>query len=160
MRSALLLLFCSVWFSVASAGQWRYSTETDRMSGGKVEHAEVGSENSLSLRSPYQGRNYGAIYVRRHPKYGLDVMVQIEQGQILCRSYDPCAIMVRFGDGKPQTFTAVPPADHSSTLLFFTNPSRFIALARKHRRILVQLPIYQHGEQVLEFAVPVELVWK
>ena len=158
-RSALgvLLLFFA---AAAGAGQWRYSDSTDKMTGKTESFAYIESDNSLVLEHPYQGVNRGTITVRRHPKYGLDVLVSIEKGQVLCRSYDPCTIGVRFDDGKPQRFSALPPADHSTETVFITNKTKFIASARKAKRILVQLPIYRNGEPVLEFSTPVELVWK
>lgn len=144
---------------LAQAAQWRYQNYTDKMTGKTASEAVVVSDNSLSLSSPYSGRNHGAIVVRRHPKYGVDVLVTVDKGQLLCRPHGQCVILIRFDDGKPQRFTVVEPADYSSETLFLTNRSRFIAQAKKARRILVQVPMYQEGEQVLEFLVPVELVW-
>ena len=153
---ALLLI---VAFSV-SAGQWRYDEYPDKMTGKTQSTARIESDNSLSLGFPYQGLNKGEIMVRRHPQYGLDVIVSIDKGQILCRSYDGCSIGIRFDDGKPQRFSAMPPADHSSEVVFLSNRTKFISSARKAKKILIQLPIYQNGEPVLEFSTPVELVWK
>lgn len=145
---------------LAQAAQWRYQNYTDQMTGKAASQASVISDNSLSLSSPYAGRNHGSIVVRRHPTYGVDVLVMVDKGQLLCRPYGQCALSIRFDDGKPQRFTVVEPADHSSETLFITNRTRFITQAKKAKRILVQVPMYQEGEQVLEFSVPVELVWK
>lgn len=155
----LILGWCLVAWS-AHAAQWRYQDDVDRMTGEKASYATVTSDNSLNLSSPYSGRNNGYITVRKHPKYGLDVFVSVDKGQILCRVYDGCSVMIRFDDEKPQRFSAAEPADHSSDTVFITNKTRFIAQAKKSRRILVQLPMFREGEQVLEFSVPVELVWK
>lgn len=152
----LLLLLAGA----ACAGQWRYSDSTDKMTGKSESLAYIQSDNSLDLERPYHGPNMGMVTVSRHPKYGLNVTVSIDKGQVLCRSYDPCSIVVRFDDGKPQRFSALPPADHSTETVFTTNKTKFIASARKAKRILVQLPIYRNGEPVLEFSTPVGLVWK
>jgi hypothetical protein len=144
-----------------SAGQWRYHDEADRMTGKTAYYAQIESDNSLNLAFPYAGKNHGTLTVRRHPKYGVDVLVRIERGQILCRStYDPCSIAVKFGDGQPRAYEGLPSADGGSVTVFLGPHARFIAAAQKSRKILVQLPLYQAGEQVLEFTSPVELVWK
>lgn len=160
MNKQFFVFLLALVSMAASAGQWRYQDEADKMTGKMASYATLLSDNSLALGFPYQGVNHGTLTVRRHPKYGLDVLVSVDKGQILCRSYDGCAISVRFDAGQPQRFSAVGSADHSSEVVFITNRSRFIASARKARKILVQLPMYQSGEQVLEFSSPVELVWK
>jgi len=155
------LLFVLVLMAGSShAAQWRYQDSVDQMTGKAESYAYVESDNSLDLSSPYAGRNHGRITVRRHPKYGLDVVVSVDKGQILCRAYQGCSVMVRFDNGKPQQFSAVEPADYSSESVFLTNRARFISAAKKSKRILVQIPMFHEGEQVLEFSVPVELVWK
>ena len=158
LRGLLFVLALVGWS--AHAAQWRYQDGVDQMTGKAESYAVVESDNSLNLSSPYSGRNHGRLTVRRHPKYGLDVVVSVDKGQILCRAYDGCSVMVRFDDGKPQRFSAVEPADYSSESVFLTNRARFISAAKKSKRILVQIPMFREGEQVLEFAVPVGLVWK
>jgi hypothetical protein len=155
--------FCLLGAFVSSSafcGQWRYESSVDKMTGKKSESAMVISDNSLSLQMPYAGNNHGTLIVRRHPTYGLDVIVTVDKGQILCRSYDGCKISLKFDEGKPQRFAASPAADHSSEVVFIDDKKRFITSAKKAKQILVQFPMYQAGEPVLEFSVPVELVWK
>ena len=120
----LALVFCLVSMA-ANAAQWSYQESVDKMTGKTASYATVRSDNSLSLSSPYSGRNHGAITVRKHPKYGVDVYVYVEKGQILCRSYDGCSVVIRFDDAKPQRFSAVEPADHSSDTVFISNESKF-----------------------------------
>lgn len=139
--------------------QWGYETSTDKMTSKPVATAMLRSENSLSLGFPYQGVNHGWLTIRRHPKYGTDVIVQVTKGQVLCRSYDGCTISVRFDDGKPARFGAVGPEDHSSEILFLKSSERFIANAKKAKRILVEIPMYQEGNQLLEFTTATPLVW-
>lgn len=160
MRGFLLAVVMLGFWGSIHAGQWRYPDDVDKMTGKKTSYAVLTSDNTLSLGSPYAGLNHGQITVRRHPQYGTDVMIGVDKGQILCRSYDGCTIKIRFGDGTAQSFSAMPPADHSSNLVFVSNKTRFIDAARKNTKILVQLPMFREGEQVLEFSTPVQLVWK
>lgn len=160
MRTLILLAAATVVSFGAHAGQWRYDDNTvDKMSGKTAHYAVLVSDNSLNLDRPYQGENRGQITVRKHPQYGTDVLIGIDKGQILCRSYDPCLVTIKFDNGKPAQFSAVSPADHSSETVFLENSKRFIAQARKATRILVQFDVYRGGRPVLEFSTPVELVW-
>lgn len=143
----------------STSGQWRYHDEKDPMTGKTASNATIESDNSLSLNFPYQGRNKGTLHVRKHPQYGTDVLLQIDKGQLLCHSYDPCTIKVRFDDKPAINFQGTPPADHDSTVAFLSPAGKFIALAKKSTQILVQATIYQAGNQVLTFKSPVELIW-
>lgn len=152
---ATLLLFCAA----GPAAAWNYGASTDQMTDAKTVHASMRSKNSLSLPFPYAGPNHGVLFVRQHPKYGLDVIVSVNKGQILCRSYDGCTVSVRFDSAKPAAFSASPSADHGSDTIFIRNSRRFIESARRAKRILVQMTMYQAGEQVLEFESGAPLVW-
>jgi hypothetical protein len=143
----------------AFAVSWAYDAGVDKMTGKESKTAWVRSENSLKLDFPYAGENFGVLSVRRHPKYGTDVAVKIDKGQLMCRSYDPCSVMVRFDESKPVRFSGYPSADHDSTVVFIEPEARFIAMATKAKRILVQLTLYRGGDQVLEFSTPNTLNW-
>ena len=143
----------------ANASIWNYEEEADRMSGKKAKYAQTESDNSLNLRFPYQGKNHGVVQVRQHPQYGLDVILIVDKGQILCSQFSSCNVTIRFGDGKPMTFEGSPSADNDSKVVFLKNPRRFINEAKKHKNFAVQLMMYQAGNQVLEFSVPEPLKW-
>lgn len=141
------------------AASWEYENKVDKMSGEDAKMAWVRSDNSLNLQFPYSGPNYGSLWIRRHPKYGTDVIVKIDKGQVLCRSYEPCSVMVKFDDAKPVRFTGTPSADHDSTMVFLDPVSKFIAQAKTAKKILVQFTVYQAGDQILEFSTPNTLNW-
>lgn len=143
----------------ALAGKWDYSADTDKMTGKLTSFAELQSTNSLSLAAPYGGTNYGQITVRQHPQYGLDVIVAIYKGQLLCAPYEGCSVKIRFGENAPMTFGATPPQDLDHTYIFLRNAKGFIEQASKVRSIKVQMNIYKGGAPVLEFESPDPLVW-
>lgn len=143
----------------AQAG-WQYDESADQMTGKKTITAVIESNNSLNLDRPYSGQNYGRIHVRRHPTYGLDVIVTVDKGQILCRAYDGCSVSVRFDDHQPMRFSGKSSADYNSKVVFLSNASRFIEGAKKARKIFVQLTMYQAGSPVLEFYADKPLIWE
>ena len=144
--------------SAAHAG-WDYSEDTDRMTSKTMTFARINSDNSLGLGFPYKGDNYGKITVRQHPKEGLDVIIRIDKGQILCSSYSGCPVEIRFDDKPAIRFSGTPAGDHSSEYVFLKNAPRFISEAKKAKRILVSMNIYKSGAPLLEFTSIPPLDW-
>lgn len=157
MVLAALAAFMAV--SGAAMADWSYEATTDKMTGKSGRTASLTSENSLALDFPYRGTNHGHLTVRQHPKYGLDVIFQVQKGQILCSSYGGCPIEVKFDNDKPVRFTGTEPADNSSDTVFINNPAKFIAAAQKAKTILVQVNMYHAGAPVLEFKSSTPLEW-
>ena len=154
------LSLAATFMAFAGHADWRYDESTDKMTGKSSKSASITSDNSLSLSFPYSGKNHAFLTVRQHPQYGLDVILQIQQGQILCSSYGGCPIQVKFDDAPPIRFNGVPSADHDSTTIFFQGANKFINQAAKAKKILVQANLYQAGAPVLEFSTKESLVWK
>jgi len=155
----VLLMAAFIVVTQAHADKWDYTTDADKMTGKTLTKASIASSNSLNLSFPYAGDNYGFLTVRKHPQYGLHVIVHITKGQILCPSYGGCSVKVRFGNGQPLTFSAAGADHQSANVLFIHNAQKFIDLAKKTTSIKVQINIYQAGGQVLEFDGPSPLVW-
>lgn len=133
--------------------QWTYDVREDKMTGGATRHAYVLSTNTVNFGPPYSGEQHGRLSLRIDPKYGRDVIFSIERGQLLCRSYEDCDVLVRFDEGKPERFSAVGPADNSSETVFFRNYDRFLGKLRKARIVRISLNVYQEGAPVFEFDV-------
>ena len=130
---------------------WHYLKIADDMTSKMSETARIESDNSLNLPRPYSGKNHGTLMVIKDKQRGLIFGLSVEQGQIICETYDGCRVAFRFDDAQPITFHAVRTADYSSTHLVFRDGRRFVAAAAKAKRILAQITMYQAGEQVFEF---------
>ena len=143
--------------STYANADWQYRNQTDKMTDAKVTFSTLESNNSLSLGFPYQGSNYGTITIRKNGRSSPHVYVSVEKGQILCNSWDRCVIKVRFDSSPPMSFAGAPPSDHSSTHVFLSPEKKFIDHASKATKILVELPIFQAGNQTLEFFTSAKL---
>lgn len=156
----LIVALSALCLSAAVSAGWQYDESTDKMSGKATNTASITSDNSLDLAFPYAGRNHAFLTVRKHPQYGLDVILQIQKGQILCSSYSGCPIQVKFDDAPPVKFSGTGSADHDSKVIFFKDANRFINQATKAKKILVQANLYQAGAPVLEFSMNEPLKWQ
>ena len=144
--------------SLAHAEDWKYEKTADRVTGKTVSSATVLSANRLSLKSPYQGDNYGQLTVREKPGEGTTALLLIKQGQIMCHT-NQCDITVRFDDTPAVKFGGGHPADRSSNAVFLSNPGKFIARAKTAKTILVEFTAFNQGSQILEFTPPTPLAW-
>jgi hypothetical protein len=137
----------------AMGRQWNYSRSEEGMSGKAVRTARVFSTNTIDLEFPYGGPQRASLILRRHPRWGNDVILRIERGQILCHSYGDCRINVKFDDGKVLRFDGNPPDDNSSEVVFIPAFSTFMRQLPKSNTVKIEISIYQSGNQVFEFDV-------
>lgn len=131
--------------------KWNYQDSKEKMGRGTIKNVYVKSMNKLSFDFPYQGLQSATLQLRKHPKYGKDVILGIDKGQFLCNSYSGCKISVRFDNGKPITYNATEPSDHSSTYIFIRNYKSFVSRAKKSKKIYIEAEFYQEGMSVMEF---------
>lgn len=133
--------------------QWSYRQANDDMGKGTVYTAFTSSTNTVEFDFPYSGAQHATFSLRTHPRWGKDLIFRIEKGQLLCNSYDGCNVLVRFDDGKAETFSAVGPDDNSSEVLFIQNYGRFAEKMLKAKRVRVAVSVYQEGNPTFEFDV-------
>jgi len=131
--------------------KWNYQNSKEKMGRGTIKNAYVKSLNTLSFDFPYQGQQHATLQLRKHPKFGRDVIISIDKGQFLCNSYRGCKVSVRFDNGKPIRYNAVEPSDHSSTYIFIRNYKSFVSRAKKSKKIYIEAEFFQEGYRVMEF---------
>lgn len=131
---------------------WRYSTSQDDMSLKKISNAEIDSTNRMSFSFPYANPQRATLQLRKHPRWGSDVILMIERGQFLCNDYDGCSVLVRFGKGNPQRFSASGPSDNSTNYIFIRDYKNFVNQIRKTDEVTIEAKFYQEGNRAMKFA--------
>lgn len=131
---------------------WTYSSFDDQMSSKKILSASIESSNQFSFGFPYTGLQRATLQLRKHPRYGNDVILMVEKGQFLTK-YDGTVILVRFDDGESIRFTAFESDDHDTKVLFIQGYDRFVSRLKKSSIVKIEAPFYQEGNRVFEFAV-------
>lgn len=143
---------------LSAAAGWDYESDTDKMTGKSSSRADVTSSNKLDFDFPYKGENTGNLTIRKHPRYGQQVILSITKGQMLCNSYD-CAVLIKFDNEQPRRYPGTGPADHNTTTIFIGNEPQFIANVKKAKTIFIQFNAYHNGSPILEFSTPQPLEW-
>ena len=133
--------------------QWFYHHGNDSMGKGVIHSAQVSSSNTVNFGFPYSGTQHATLSLRTSPRHGKDVIFHIEKGQILCRSYEDCTVLVRFDDEPSTNYSAVGAADNSTETIFIRNYDRFIGKLLKAKRVRIAVNIYQEGAPVFDFDV-------
>lgn len=133
--------------------QWSYHQSDDDMGKGAIYQALVSSSNTVNFSFPYAGAQNAELILRTHPRHGKDLVFRIEKGQILCRSYEDCTVLVRFDDEPAVNYNATSAADNSTESVFIRDYSRFAGKILKAKRVRIAANIYQEGTPVFEFDV-------
>lgn len=136
--------------SPTPSSKWEYSTQRDEMRNSESKFASVRSENTVQFDFPY-GETAATLWIRKDPKFGLDVAMQVDKGQVLCRSYGDSSVSVKFDDKSIQTFTCTDSSDGSNETAFLTNASRALGELRKANRTIIEAEFYQEGRQQFIF---------
>lgn len=137
---------------VVSEPNWLYQSDTDPMTSKTVEMALTRATKSLSLSSPYSGKNVPTLGLLKNFENKQTVLFSIAKGQLICS--DPnCSIQVRFDEEPAEFYEAEKPANHNSTSLFLEPASKMITKMKKSKVMHIQPTIYQEGNPVVTFNV-------
>lgn len=139
--------------SVNSESGWVYSTDEDKLRGAKTYYAKTTSTNSIRQDSPYDGETRMQLTVRKAPGSGLNIIMTISSGQMMCPSYTGCSGTVRFDSAPPQKISFLGAADNSSETIFVSNEKAFLAKLLKSKKLIVEKVLYQAGSPQFEFDV-------
>lgn len=131
--------------------RWKYSTREDEMTGKATRMAILLSETTFQLGFPYQGGTIAVLKVVQHPRNGLNVTVNIENGQLTCHSFMNCRILVRFDDRPPIKFRGVEPASHDTKAVFLEPEAKFIKELKKSTHAVIELPFFGEGNRLFHF---------
>lgn len=132
--------------SDAVSSPWSYSKKHDDVRNGDIVTASSRSTNSIDLDFPYAGGTWLTVTVRKHPAWGTDVYFSINQGQLICHSYDDgCYATVRFDDDPAKRFYLNEPSDNSSDTVFVRGAQGFINKLAKAKKLVVELEFYKSG---------------
>lgn len=115
-----------------SSSAWQYQEQSDKMRGAKTKHASIDSSNSVQFGFPYGGGSTLELYLRKSPKYGSGVILQISKGQFTC--FMECTVHVKFDGEKIERYGAAGAADGSSNVIFIQAYSRFVSKIRKAKK--------------------------
>ena len=135
-------------------GQWKYRAYEDKASGKTTFKASLLSENKINLSFPYSGSQNGTLSVRNHPRWGKNVYLKIEQGQILSidgYTYDNKYFLVRFDNGDVKRWNYVGSSDQSSDIIFISNEKKFLKQLTTAKKIYITINLYQDGQYTFVF---------
>lgn len=147
-RGIFFAFLISIGFPALS--EWKHEIKEDKMGRGNDEIATVISSNSLSLSPPYDGTQKASLSLRWLRDGANEFVVALEKGQIVCEQAS-CALLIRADDGKAFRITGAHPKDGSSDVVVGTLSTEELRKIQSAKKILIEVTVYQNGEQMLEF---------
>ena len=139
---------------LATFGDWQYATFDDLASGKTYKSASLRSENSINLDFPYSGAQKGTLSIRRHPRWGFDIYLRVEKGQIISTSsWDNKTMVVRFDNEEVNNWRYNDPADNSSDYIFVSSVDRFYSKLLSSEKIYITINMFQAGQRTFVFKV-------
>lgn len=137
---------------------WHYDKRKDEISDKDFRSATATSTNTEQLEFPYQGGTVGYLTVREHPRFGKDIIFQVNKGQILCSASRGCEVSVKFDDKVARKLRANEPSDHSSDTLFLQNYAELLPQIKASKTMIVEITFFQQGSRSFKFNTS-ELKW-
>lgn len=118
------------------------------MSDGVVRYAVSQSLNSHNLGFPYN-KVSAQLVLRRHPRYGDDLMLITSGGQLLCHS--PCSALLKLDGNAPFSLDAKGPADGSSQTLFLQAYRQIIDEITRAKKLRIEVLFFTAGPRIFTF---------
>lgn len=129
---------------------WQTEEIDDTVSGKKSVVTTARSLNTFSLARPFHGDQSAYISVRQHPRFGHDVFISVERGQLYC-AQTKCYISTRFDGGNVKRYAVSEPDDGRSSVWFIDDAKGFSAQLAKSNRTFVELQFFKQGALTVEF---------
>lgn len=142
------------------AKMWRYTDETNEMTGTIDRWATLNSENYIHMDFPYSGETYVTLTIRDMKRYGTDVILESDRGQIFGNEFKgENYVMVKFDDEPEAKYMYNEASSGDSKVVFLRNKNTFIKKAKKAKQIMIEIPFFREGRRVFYFKVDSVLVW-
>ena len=139
---------------------WHYESSMDEMTDTKNVWASLKSDNYIEQEFPYEGDTYATIIIRYMKKYGTDVILEIDRGQIVGIDVNATNfVSAKFDDAEPRKYYFDNAADMSTEQVFLRNAKDFINRCKSAKVIKVDIPMFQAGRPVFTFRVDKPLEW-
>lgn len=139
---------------------WHYESSTDEMTDTKNVWASLKSDNYIEQEFPYEGDTYATIIIRYMKRYGTDVILKIDMGQIVGLDINTSNyVTARFDDAEPKKYYFDDAADMSTEQVFLRNAKDFINRCKSAKVIKIDIPMFQAGKPVFTFHVDKPLEW-
>ena len=140
---------------------WDFTSDTDDMDDSVNKYYSLRSDNFANFDFPYQGDSYLTITVRYMKKYGYDVLLNIDNGQMVGNEYNGTNyVRVRFDNEKAEKYYYNEPSDGSADCVFIKNASKFIKKCKTAKTIIIEQEFYQEGVHQFKFHVDKSLEMK
>ncbi len=154
----LFFVFISSMVSAqTNVSKWEYTRDTDEMSNKQNLFAYCTSNNSIDFDFPYNGGSKMAIAVRKMGDSSSEVLIIIDKGQFNY-SHKGTPILIKFDDGKIESFNCTNSENGKLNTLFVNYPELFLKELKNSKKCKIQGSFFRQNDKVFYFDTD-GLVW-
>jgi len=134
------------------SSRWVLDKKVDQLTDKTIETLTLISDNSFRFRFPFNDENHLMLQIRKHPRFGEDIILHLLDGQFLCLS-TRCKVSFRIDGGNVIEINGVRPSDGNNRIIFVSDSDRRrlwnpLISAEK---ILVSPTVHAGGNPIFEF---------
>jgi len=129
--------------------RWEVITSKDEMRKTEQKFLAIESDNSADFKFPYDGGSKLTLVLADTKSDEPRVVLVIDKGQYDC-SIRACYGAAKFGESPVQDLEFQEGAT-KEILVFTGNSKAFVANIRKFKKVIIELPFYQEGNQQFTF---------
>jgi TonB family protein len=128
---------------------WEYGSIPDKMTGKDTVYASLESSDGMYLSIEQQV-----------PRYPVTAYIYFQEGndRLFFCGHRECTVDIRFDHGKIESWSAHDASSGSAKVLHFADPEKLIGRLKKAHRIVIEVPVFEHGPMQFEFFVD-GLIW-
>lgn len=135
---------------IKTIDNWTYSIDEDKMRGIKNVFVKTISTNTIQLGFPYNDSKLGIIIRKKDGE--TNVLLPVK-GQFVCGYSEKCYVNVKFDEKPIVKYEFVEAANASSDTVFIKKEKEFINELKKSKKIIIEVPLFDKGNQQYEFNV-------
>jgi len=131
---------------------WNYSESKDEMSGEAQFFNTTTSTNEIEFKFPYSGGSTFDLTVRNMGN-GNEVLLSVSKGQFLTSIMGSQACRFKFDDEPPLTIVYNSAQGAKMDVIFFDDAKKIISKLKTAKKLKLEAPFYDAGNQIIEFNV-------
>ena len=136
---------------------WNYSNDEDKMSGEQQYFSSTTSINKIDFEFPYDGGSTFRLIIRNMGR-GNEVLMIVSNGQFLTSITSSEKARIKLDGGSVLNYNFRSSNDGSVDVIFFNSSNKLISALKTSKKIMIEVPFYQAGRQIIYFDVE-GLIW-
>lgn len=158
MIRELVLAMALALAATTAQAQWHYTKVPDEMRSTTSLLARLHSLNTQDVGSISTAGSRLTMFVWLHPfrpetEGRHDIGLALGRGIFSCHNNDVCPVFLKVDEGAVEEFVGELAEDYSVMWLSGNGQARILDAIAKNKRLIVEVPVFQHGARQFRFSL-------